>query len=130
MARRQTIGSNPLRRRRPLPRFRGQPATSAAGTGRVHLAARNYGSGPDLIVVANVPVVSCPYCGESYLTAETLHALQRITHPLCNVTDGGEQGRARAPLSPRPPGSERVGRSVQRPVAVAEFQRDHATMMI
>jgi hypothetical protein len=26
----------------------------------------------------NVPIVSCPHCGESYLTAETLHELERI----------------------------------------------------
>jgi hypothetical protein len=26
----------------------------------------------------NVPVVVCPHCGESYLTAETLHEIERI----------------------------------------------------
>ncbi|HYP39802.1 MAG TPA: YgiT-type zinc finger protein [Chloroflexia bacterium] len=26
----------------------------------------------------NVPVVSCPPCGESYLTAETLHEIELI----------------------------------------------------
>ena len=25
-----------------------------------------------------VPVVSCPNCGEGYLTTETLHAIERI----------------------------------------------------
>jgi hypothetical protein len=31
-----------------------------------------------LLVIENVPVVSCPHCGESYLTAETLHEIERI----------------------------------------------------
>ncbi len=26
----------------------------------------------------NIPVVSCPHCGESYLAAETLHEIERI----------------------------------------------------
>ena len=26
----------------------------------------------------DVPLVSCPHCGESYLTAATLHELERI----------------------------------------------------
>jgi hypothetical protein len=26
----------------------------------------------------NIPVVSCPHCGESYLTAETLHEIERL----------------------------------------------------
>lgn len=29
-------------------------------------------------MIENVPVVSCPHCGESYLTAETLHKIGRI----------------------------------------------------
>ena len=45
---------------------------------RVRHITRSYGSGDDLLVVENVPVVSCLHCGESYLTAETLHELERI----------------------------------------------------
>ncbi|MBM4045765.1 MAG: type II toxin-antitoxin system MqsA family antitoxin [Planctomycetes bacterium] len=42
---------------------------------------RSYGKGANLFVIENVPIVSCPHCGESYLTAETLHELERIkTH--------------------------------------------------
>lgn len=42
---------------------------------------RSYGRGPTLLVVENVPVWVCPHCGESYLTADTLGALDRIkTH--------------------------------------------------
>jgi YgiT-type zinc finger domain-containing protein len=39
---------------------------------------RSYGQGADLLVIENVPVISCPHCGESYLTAETLHEIERI----------------------------------------------------
>lgn len=45
---------------------------------RIRHVSRSYGRGKDLLVVENVPVVSCPYCGESYLTAETMHELDRI----------------------------------------------------
>ena len=39
---------------------------------------RTYGRGPTLLVIENVPVVACLHCGESYLTAETLHELERM----------------------------------------------------
>ena len=39
---------------------------------------RSYGKGVNLLVIENVLVVVCPHCGESYLTAETLHELARI----------------------------------------------------
>jgi YgiT-type zinc finger domain-containing protein len=45
---------------------------------RIRRAARTYGNGKDLPVIENIPVVSCPHCGESYLTAETLHEIERI----------------------------------------------------
>jgi YgiT-type zinc finger domain-containing protein len=45
---------------------------------RVRYMTRSYGKGETLLVIENVPVVSCPHCGESYLTAETLHELERI----------------------------------------------------
>jgi len=48
------------------------------GRGRIRHVSRSYGKGADLLVIENVPVVSCPHCGESYLTAETLHEIERI----------------------------------------------------
>jgi YgiT-type zinc finger domain-containing protein len=39
---------------------------------------RSYGKGVNLLIIENVPVVNCPNCGESYLTAETLHEIERI----------------------------------------------------
>ncbi|MBI2841293.1 MAG: type II toxin-antitoxin system MqsA family antitoxin [Acidobacteria bacterium] len=45
---------------------------------RIRHVPRSYGHGQDLLVIENVPVISCPSCGESYLTSETLHELERI----------------------------------------------------
>jgi len=45
---------------------------------RVRRVARTYGAGKDLVVIENIPVVACPRCGESYLTAETLHEIERL----------------------------------------------------
>lgn len=39
---------------------------------------RSYGKGANLLIIENVPVISCANCGESYLTAETLHEIARI----------------------------------------------------
>ncbi len=45
---------------------------------RVRKVARTYGKGKELLVIENIPVVSCPHCGESSLTAETLHEIECI----------------------------------------------------
>ena len=45
---------------------------------RIRRVSRTYGRGKDLLVIQNVPLVSCPNCGESYLTAETLHEIERL----------------------------------------------------
>lgn len=47
---------------------------------RIRRVTRSYGKGANLLllVIENVPVVSCPNCGEGYLTAETLHEIERI----------------------------------------------------
>ena len=63
---------------------------------RIRRVTRSYGKGEGLLVIENVPVVSCPHCGESYLTAETLHEIERIKLP-------------------------RRTFAVERPVAVADF---------
>jgi len=39
---------------------------------------RSYGKGNQLLVIENVPSISCSQCGGSYLTADTMHELQRI----------------------------------------------------
>jgi YgiT-type zinc finger domain-containing protein len=63
---------------------------------RLRHVTRSYGKGEHLLVIQNVPVVSCPACGESYLTAETIQALERLKR-------------------------ERATRAVKKPVAVADF---------
>jgi YgiT-type zinc finger domain-containing protein len=45
---------------------------------RVRKVTETYGKGEDLLVIENIPMVSCPNCGESYFTAETLHEIERI----------------------------------------------------
>ena len=45
---------------------------------RVRKNTRSYGKGNQLLVIENVPMISCPHCGESYLTADTMHELERI----------------------------------------------------
>ena len=44
----------------------------------IRYVTRSYGKGANLLIIENVPVVSCPNCGESYLTADTLHEIERI----------------------------------------------------
>ncbi len=45
---------------------------------KVRYLTRSYGKGQDLLLIENVPVIICPNCGESYLTSETLHEIERI----------------------------------------------------
>ena len=45
---------------------------------RIRRIAKTYGKGKDILVIENVPIVTCPHCGESYLEAETLHEIERI----------------------------------------------------
>jgi len=44
----------------------------------IRRVTRSYGQGADLLIIENIPLISCPHCGESYLTAETLYELERI----------------------------------------------------
>ncbi|MCK6627426.1 MAG: type II toxin-antitoxin system MqsA family antitoxin [Anaerolineae bacterium] len=44
----------------------------------IRRVTRSYGKGPHLLVIENIPIISCPHCGKSYLTAETLHEIERI----------------------------------------------------
>ena len=44
----------------------------------VRRVSRSYGKGAKLLVIENVPIVTCPDCHESYFTSETLHAVEQI----------------------------------------------------
>ena len=37
-----------------------------------------YGKGINLLLIEDIPMFSCPHCGESYFTAETLHEIEYI----------------------------------------------------
>jgi YgiT-type zinc finger domain-containing protein len=63
---------------------------------KVRRVTRTYGKGNSLLIIENVPVVTCPHCGESYLTAQTMHELERLKR-------------------------ERRARAVERPVGVLSF---------
>ena len=45
---------------------------------RIRKVTEAYGKGKDLLLIENIPVISCPNCGESYFTADTLHEIERI----------------------------------------------------
>jgi YgiT-type zinc finger domain-containing protein len=44
----------------------------------VTLVDKLFGKGDDAFIIRNVPVYSCPHCGESYLTADTMYELERL----------------------------------------------------
>jgi YgiT-type zinc finger domain-containing protein len=45
---------------------------------RIRKISRVYGKGKHQFVIENIPLMSCPHCGESYFTAETLHEIERL----------------------------------------------------
>ncbi len=63
---------------------------------KIRHVTKSYGKKKNLLVIENVPVVSCPHCGERYLTADTMHEIERIKMHRSNF-------------------------AVERPVPVAEF---------
>ena len=36
------------------------------------------GRGEKMVLVDNVPVIACKHCGESYMTSETMHKLDKL----------------------------------------------------
>ena len=48
---------------------------------RLRRIAETFGRHRDLLVIENVPLITCPHCGETYFTADTLYEIERIkTH--------------------------------------------------
>lgn len=45
---------------------------------RIRKVTEAYGKGKNLLLIENIPMISCPNCGESYFTADTLHEIERI----------------------------------------------------
>jgi YgiT-type zinc finger domain-containing protein len=44
----------------------------------IRRVTETYGKGRELLIIENVPLVSCPHCGEGYFTADTLHEIERL----------------------------------------------------
>jgi YgiT-type zinc finger domain-containing protein len=53
-------------------------AICGKGPVKLRRISRSYGRGSRLLVIENVPALTCSHCGESYMTAETLHEIERI----------------------------------------------------
>jgi YgiT-type zinc finger domain-containing protein len=45
---------------------------------RIRRISETFGKSKDLLLIENIPLVACRNCGERYLTAETLHEIERI----------------------------------------------------
>ena len=50
------------------------------GSSAVHIkqVTRSFGKGAALLVIEAIPMWSCPTCGESYFSAQTMHEIERI----------------------------------------------------
>lgn len=44
----------------------------------IRRVTETYGKGKYLLIIENIPMVSCSDCGEGYFTAEVLHEIERI----------------------------------------------------
>jgi len=45
---------------------------------QIRQVTRSFGRGSSLLVIEELPLWTCPHCGESYFTAQTLHEIDRI----------------------------------------------------
>ncbi len=56
-----------------------EPCVSCGATGLVLRAVtRSFGKGQELLLIERIPMLSCPHCGESWFTAQTMHEIERI----------------------------------------------------
>jgi YgiT-type zinc finger domain-containing protein len=79
---------------------------------RIQRVTRAYGRGGRELLIRNVPVVTCPRCGESYLTADTLHEIERIKLHRRTLAERREVEVAE--FAPAPGGEARPERALQR----------------
>ena len=47
-------------------------------TASIKRVTKSFGRGPSLVVIENIPVLSCSSCHESYITADTAREIDRI----------------------------------------------------
>jgi len=45
---------------------------------KIRKMTRTIGKGKQAFLIEGVPIVACPNCGETYLTAETMREIERI----------------------------------------------------
>ena len=45
---------------------------------RIRRVSETFGKGHDLLIIEDIPLVTCPHCWESYFTAQTLHEIEHI----------------------------------------------------
>ncbi len=45
---------------------------------KIRHISRSYSDREELFIIENIPLISCPECGESYFTAQTLHKIETI----------------------------------------------------
>lgn len=84
---------------------------------RIQRVTRAYGRGDRELLIRNVPVVTCTRCGECYLTAETLHEIERIK--LHRSTLAERRQVEVAEFVRTPVGDARPNRALQRSVRSA-----------
>lgn len=62
-----------------MPKAKAQPCNSCRRPGlQTKSVTRSYGKGAALLVIEDIPLLFFPHCGETYLTAGTLHEIERI----------------------------------------------------
>ena len=44
----------------------------------VRLVTESIGKGDDLLVIEDIPMIHCPNCHETYLTAKTMHEIDEV----------------------------------------------------
>ncbi len=55
-----------------------QCAYCGSSSVQVKHVTRSFGKASALLVIEAIPMWSCPSCGESYFSAQTLHEIERI----------------------------------------------------
>ena len=45
---------------------------------RLRKVSEAHGKGKNQLIIEDIPMISCPNCGESYFKADTLHEVERI----------------------------------------------------
>jgi len=48
------------------------------GTASMKRTTKSFGRGPGLVVIEDIPILSCSNCHESYITASTAREIDRI----------------------------------------------------